>query len=255
MNPVTFHDVTFGYDDTPVFSGWSFAVPSGVVSLTGPNGSGKSTVLLLASGRMLPTAGTVTLLGRDTRELGEDDRNRLASLVYQNMEFENEEPLGELLDYVTSVGHLDDKSPALVKTVTDVMELGPLLHRKTQTLAKGEVQRAVMAFSLLYGSKVVVMDEPIFALEDPQKDRTLKFLGEFTRQAGVSFLFSVHELELTRKYSTAVMLFSKDAPPVIGPTAEVLSRENLEKAYQVPAVLLHQKERLFREMLLGAAKA
>ena len=153
---------------------------------------------------------------------------------------------------MASVGHLDDKSPALIKTVTDVMELAPLLHRKTQTLAKGEMQRAVMAFSLLYGSKVVVMDEPIFALEDPQKHRVLGFLREFTQHAGVSFLFSVHELELTRKFSTSVMLFSKDEPPVIGPTSEVLTRENLEKAYQVPAVLLHQKERLFREMLLGS---
>jgi ABC-type cobalamin/Fe3+-siderophores transport system ATPase subunit len=251
MNPVSFRKVTFAYEQTPVLSDWSLEVPAGVTSLIGPNGSGKTTFLLLASGRLLPSPGTVALLGHDTRTLDEAAKSRLASLVYQNMEFENEEPLGELLDYVTSVGHLADKSAALIGSVTKVFELDPLLTRKTQALSKGEMQRAVMAFSLLYGSSVVVMDEPIFALEDPQKHKALGFLGEFTRDAGVSFLFSVHELELTRTYSQNVMLFSKNQPPLVGPVEAVLTRENLEAAYQVPAALLHQKERLYRDSLLN----
>ncbi|MEI8093007.1 MAG: ABC transporter ATP-binding protein [Spirochaetales bacterium] len=254
MHPIRFEQVSFQYEQTPVITSWTLDVPAGITSLTGPNGSGKSTFLILASGRFLPAEGTVLLQGRDTRSLDETTRNRLASLLYQNMEFENEEPLGELLEYVQSVGFLTDRSAERRASVTKIFELDALLSRKTQQLSKGEMQRAVMAFSLLYGSSVVVMDEPIFALEDHQKHKALKFLGEFTQELGVSFLFSVHELELTRQYSQNVLLFSKDAPPLVGPTLEVLSRENLEAAYQVPAALLHQKERLYRDSLLQEKK-
>lgn len=250
MNPVAFQNVSFAYDTDPVLSNVSLEIPAGVTSLAGPNGSGKSTFFLLASGRLLPGSGVVLLEGRDTASLDEVEKNRLCSLVYQNMEFENEEPLGELLEFVFLNGFLDQKNREFLATVTKTFELGELLSRKTQNLSKGEMQRAVMAFSLLYGSRVVVMDEPVFALEDHQKRRALGFLSEYARSAGVSFLYSAHELDLTRDFCDRVLLFSKVGQPVLGTAAELLSRETLENAYQVPYALLHQKERLYRSSLL-----
>ena len=106
--PVVFEEVTFTYPDTeqPVVRDLSLELPSGVVSLVGQNGTGKSTLLLLACGLLVPDRGRVLLGGVDSRELSDDhQRRRLCSLVYQNMEFETQEPLGELL----GVGH--GKSP------------------------------------------------------------------------------------------------------------------------------------------------
>jgi ABC-type cobalamin/Fe3+-siderophores transport system ATPase subunit len=251
MNPVEFHDVRFSYDDESpeVFSGLSLAVPPGVTSLTGPNGSGKSTFLLLASGRLPPTEGTVLLEGEDTAGLDDAAKNRLCSLVYQNMEFETEEPLGDLLEFVQSNGFGAPKGD-LMKSVIEVFELKPVLSRPTQHLSKGEMQRAVMAFSLLYGSRVVVMDEPVFAMEDGQKRRALEFVAAHSRRHGVSFLYSAHELELTRDFSDRVLLFGKTGEPRLGPADELLTREILEAAYQVPYALLNHKERLFRSALM-----
>ncbi len=254
MNPVLFENVSFAYDTDPVFSELSIGLPPGVISLMGPNGVGKSTFLLLASGRLLPGKGKVLLEGKDTATLDEREKNRLCSLVYQNMEFENEEPLGELLDFVFSQGFLDQKNDTFLRSVTANFELDGLLTRKTQALSKGEMQRAVMAFSLLYGSRVVVMDEPVFALEDQQKRRALGFLTEYARTSGVSFLYSAHEMDLTRDYSDQVLLFAKERPPIMGTEKEILTREVLEEAYQVPYILLHQKERLFRSTLLQQAE-
>jgi len=252
MNPFTFNDVSFSYDasDTLIFSGFSLDVPPGVTSLTGPNGSGKSTFLLLASGRVLPTAGQVLLNGQDTATLDELEKNRLCSLVYQNMEFETEEPLGPLLEFVHSQGHLDDQDPGFRRKVIQAFELEKLLERKTQVLSKGEMQRAVMAFSLLYGSRFVVMDEPVFALEDAQKRRALGFLSEYAKSSGRSFLFSAHELDLTRDFSSQTLLFRKEGAPILGPTGEMLRPDVLEEAYRVPHTMLHQKERLYRETLM-----
>jgi len=255
LNPVEFHHVSFAYDTDAVLSDLSVALPPGVTSLTGPNGAGKSTFLLLASGRLLPTTGSVLLEGRETSGLDEVEKNRLCSLVYQNMEFETEDPLGDLLEFVFSNGFLTALGPSFLKTVVTNFELEDLQTRKTQALSKGEMQRAVMAFSLLYGSRVVVMDEPVFALEEAQKKKALGFLSDYSHSAGVSFLYSVHELDLTRAYSDQVLLFQKGKPPLLGTATNLLTRECLEEAYQVPYALLHQKEKLYRSSLLGTGTA
>lgn len=251
MNPVEFRSVSFSYEqDAPlVLSDLTVAVPPGVTSLTGPNGAGKSTFLLLASGRLLPNQGTVLLEGEDTAALDDTAKNRLCSLIYQNMEFETEEPLGDLLDFVLANGFAPQES-ALQKTLVAEFELSKLLTRPTQHLSKGEMQRAVIAFSLLYGSRVVVMDEPVFAMEDEQKRRALGFVTEHCRQRGVSVLYSAHELELTREFSDQVMLFGKTGVPRLGNAGDLLSREALEAAYQVPYALLNHKERLYRSALI-----
>ena len=106
MNPIVFDQVSFSYGDDPVFQGISTVVPPGVTSLTGPNGAGKSTFLILASGRLLPASGKVTLAGRDTAALDDGTKNQLCSLVYQNMEFETEESLGDLLAFVLDNGFI-----------------------------------------------------------------------------------------------------------------------------------------------------
>jgi ABC-type cobalamin/Fe3+-siderophores transport system ATPase subunit len=250
MNPAEFQNVTFAYEPgaPAVFNDLTLTVPPGVTSLTGPNGSGKSTLLLLASGRLLPSAGTVLLEGEDTAALDDGSKNRLCSLVYQNMEFETEEPLGQLLEFVQTNGFASGER-GLLKTVIEEFELQGVLHRPTQHLSKGEMQRAVMAFSLLYGSRVVVMDEPVFAMEDAQKRRTLAFVAQHSRDHGVSFLYSAHELELTRDFADRVMLFSKTGTVSLGSAEDLLTRQNLEDAYQVPYALLHQKERLYRSAL------
>lgn len=250
MNPVEFQNVTFAYETEPVLTGITLALPPGVTSLTGPNGAGKTTFLLLASGRVLPSSGTVLLEGRDTALLDEVEKNRLCSLVYQNMEFETEEPLGELLNFVFFNGFLPASDKSIVKDVVAAFELEALLGRKTQSLSKGEMQRAVMAFSLLYGSRVVVMDEPVFALEEAQKHRALGFLTDYAHGAGISFLYSAHELDLTRKFSDQVLLFREGGHPLLGTAAELLTRETLEAAYQVPYALLHHKEKLHRSALV-----
>jgi ABC-type cobalamin/Fe3+-siderophores transport system ATPase subunit len=251
VNPVEFQNVRFAYDDesSEVFTGLTLTVPPGVTSLTGPNGAGKSTFLLLASGRLLPTAGAVLLEGEDTAGLDDAAKNRLCSLVYQNMEFETEEPLGDLLEFVQSNGFAAQER-GLLKLVTDEFELGSVLHRPTQHLSKGEMQRAVMAFSMLYGSRVVVMDEPVFAMEDGQKRRALEFVADHSRRHGVSFLYSAHELELTRDFSDRVLLFAKEGEPRLGSADDLLTRESLEAAYQVPYALLNHKERLYRSALM-----
>lgn len=249
---VSFEDVSFSYPDSPspVFSHFSGDLPGGFISLVGPNGSGKSTLMLLASGRVLPQSGRVRLIGRDTRDfLDEGERNRYASFVYQNMEFETEEALGDVLAQVYSGGMHAAKGSAFYDEVLSSFELADLAARPLSKLSKGGMQRTLLAFSALYGSRSVFMDEPIFALEQRQKETALEFFRDYQARTGVTVYLSLHELDLTRKYAQTVMLFKPDRTIDLGPAAEILTPEALEAAYGVPAAMLKDKENLDRKQL------
>ena len=274
---VTFEDVSFFYpkqeievvDDqiqavenrdeiTQVFHGVSANLPEGMMSLVGQNGIGKSTLLLLAGARLFPQDGRVTIYGTDTRKFVdaavdpelEHERNRYVSFVYQNMEFETEDSVGELMEFVYENGFYEETDASFLDEIKRTFEMEGFLHLKTQQLAKGQLQRAILAFSLLYGSKIIMMDEPVFALEEPQKDRVFAFLLEFSRARGVPIYYSAHNLELTQKYSDYMLLFSKTGDFKIGPTADLFTRHEIEAAYEVPMDALYKRDHLFREVLL-----
>ncbi len=249
---VNFTEVSFTYPEgeKPVLSQFSGDLPAGFVSLVGPNGIGKSTLMLLAAGRLLPQTGIIMLLGRDTRSfLDENERNLFASFIYQNMEFETEEPLGSLLEQVYAGGFHSLKGDVFYKEVLTVFELSHLTGRPLARLSKGEMQRTLLAFAVLYGSRSIFMDEPVFAMEDRQKEAALDFFRTYQKNTGITMYMSLHELELTKKYAETVLLFKQNRSIEIGPPAEVLRPEKLEEAYGVPAAMLKQKEYFDRQKL------
>jgi ABC-type cobalamin/Fe3+-siderophores transport system ATPase subunit len=252
MEEIIFENVTLKYPRTGavIFENLSLRLSEGITTFVGQNGTGKSTLLLLAAGSLLPTEGHVYIQGVDTAELrDEHKRQRYVSVIFQNMEFETQEDVGTLLHYVYEHGFYERQEAGVLEKLIDVFELEPYLKNKTQELSKGELQRTILAFSLLYGSRIIVMDEPIFAMEDYQKHRAMKFMTEFARERKLSMYFSVHELDISQKYSDYTLLFRKDASPIYGLTSKVLTREHLEKAYEVPLTFLKQKETLYRKAL------
>jgi iron complex transport system ATP-binding protein len=249
---ISIEKISFYYPESEqlVFHDLSIDLPVGITTLVGQNGTGKSTLLLLAAGILLPVEGTVYLRGIDTRDLREEhERQRHVSFVYQNMEFETEENIGDLLDYVHKNGFHENKDPDLITELVEVCELKKVLGKKTQEVSKGELQRTIIAFSLLYGSKIIMMDEPIFALEEYQKHRIMKYLVEYASFRNLSLYYSVHELDISEKYSDYLLLFHKNGRIELGPTRELFNRRNIEEAYEVPYIMLKRKEAIYREAL------
>lgn len=284
MDCIEFEDLSFTYPPVegdvdsegrqlvpaPVFDHFTGAIPSGdsgnaagvLTSLIGPNGSGKSTFMLLASGRLVPQTGRCLLFGQDVARLGEEQKNLLASVIYQNMEFESDDAVDELLPFVYCSGNLKGRATGVRDTSCDllaelvyVFELEQVLTRGLKKLSKGEIQRVLLAFSLLYGSAAVFMDEPFFAMEEGQKDRALAYLREYAGKTGTALFVSMHELDLSRKHADKVLLFHPDRTIDYGTADEVMTDEGLEKAYGVPVAMLKKQEDMTREELKTAADA
>ena len=280
MNCISFSDVTFAYPPVegdldengnqivppPVFDHFTGEIPldsdSRFISLIGPNGSGKSTFMLLASGRIMPDKGSVSLFGKNISDMDEEQKNLVASVIYQNMEFETDESVKELLSYVYQNGALNGNAAAVTKCkedllseVVDILELATVLDHGLMELSKGEIQRVLIAFSLLYGSASIFMDEPMFAMENRQKNSVLSYLKEFTKKTGTVIVISMHELDLTRKFADRVLLFRPDRSMAYGTPDEIMTNEELEKAYGMPASMLKNHEDMTRETLMQTGEA
>ncbi|MCR5612709.1 ABC transporter ATP-binding protein [Treponema sp.] len=270
MNILTFNDVRYSYPPVEgdvdengkqimppvVFDHFSAELPAGFVSLVGPNGSGKSTFMLLASGRILPETGKIWLFGKETSTLDEQEKNELASFLYQNMEFETDEKVSELLEYVYKNGLLKGSANGIQNSNIDLLEeikerfeLNSLCNKKLNALSKGEMQRVLTSFALLYGSKSVFMDEPFFACEEYQKEYSLEYLRDFVKATGTSIYISMHELDLTKKYAELVMLFYPNHDIDLGTPDEVMTDADLEKAYGIPVSMLKHSEIMTRQQI------
>lgn len=253
MTGIKFEGVSYTYQETEkvLFTDLDLTLPEGVVSLIGQNGSGKSTFLLLAAGNLLPDVGKVKICGVDTTEMrDENQRQRWVSLIFQNMEFQTEEVIGDLLPFVYDSGFHEKKDENFIKSLIGIFELDGILNKKTQEISKGELQRTILTFSLLYGSKVLLMDEPIFAMEPHQRIGVMDFLTSYSRDNKIPLYYSVHELDITEKYSDHVLLFHMDQRVRLGTPGELLQREVLEEAYEFPKPLLKKKESLCRDLLV-----
>lgn len=174
------------------------------------------------------------------------------------MEFENTEKVSDLLSFVYHQGLFKGKTESVRKyegekdffeECLEVFELFPLFEKEMKNLSKGEMQRVIASFSILYGSPSVFMDEPFFAMEEKQKEKALSYLKDYSEKKGISIFVSMHDIDLSRKYSDTVLLFGKDRTISYGKAEKLLSDESLEKAYGIPASMLKMGEKLTREEL------
>lgn len=271
----------------PVFQNFTANLQGEFVSLVGPNASGKSTLMLLASGRLCPQEGSIKLFGEDTKQFftpqefdtgkgfnitldvanpqTETKKNLLASFVYQNMEFQTDDKVGFLLENVFANGGygegasiLNTQHPTIQKDFFDqvikVAQLDSVLNKKLNGISKGETQRVLYAFSLLYGSRSIFMDEPFFAMEPKQKESVLDFLRNYSIEQNIPVYISMHELDLSKKYAQKILLFYPNRDLDYGSPEEVLTKEALEKSYGVPVAMLKDAESLTRKNIVEKSK-
>ncbi len=250
---IQFNNVFYKYheEDNFVFSNLNIEIPEGITSLVGQNGTGKTTFLLLSAGLLIPEQGDVIILTSNTKQIKTaQSRQQIVSFIYQNMEFESEDSINSLLKIVYANGFHTTKTDTFIKELIDVFELSSFLNRRTQEISKGELQRVIIAFSLLFGSKLLIMDEPIFALEDYQKKKTMNYLRDYSIKNKISIVYSAHELDITKQYSDNVCFFHKNKVPEIGKTDTIFIESKLEDVFNIPFPMLKQKEYLYRESLV-----
>ncbi|PZE70681.1 ABC transporter ATP-binding protein [Curtobacterium sp. MCPF17_018] len=239
-----------GYGELLAVDDVSFALERGrVLGVIGASGSGKTTLARMLLGLETPDAGTVTLDDEPWVPLPERERrprrHRLAAVVQDpGATFDERWSVERVLadafsrgDERRARGALGERVDAALRQV----DLDPVLRsRSPRTLSGGQRQRLAIARALATDPEVIVLDEPVTALDATVQDAVLRLLERLRDETGVAMVFVSHHLRAVRRMADDVLVVHRGAVVEHGPAAEVFAHP----AHPVTARLLHAAERL-----------
>jgi len=212
----------------------SFTAPDGrVTGLLGPNGAGKTTTLRMISTLLAPSGGAVTVDGLDASREPLAVRARIGALsdargLYARLTArENIAYYGELRGMARAA--IDGS----VARLAALLELEPLLDRRTEGFSQGERMKVAIARALVHDPPNVVLDEPTNGL-DVMTTRSLREAVRRLRQAGKCVLFSSHVMQEVAALCDEIVIVSRGTVVARG-TPEAIraaaGREDLEEAF------------------------
>lgn len=181
----------FGYfETTPVLERCDLRLGDGLTLLLGPNGCGKSTLLKLMAGIERPDDGEVLVCGHDLWQDEVASRRALAYLPEQP----DLTPYATVGEILTLVHGLRGSSGLSVPEAVDRLGLAGLERRTVRQLSKGQRRRVILAAARLGRPRVLLLDEPLDALDRPTRAATLDWVFQHCATGGAAVVVT-HELE------------------------------------------------------------
>lgn len=189
-------------------------------TLLGPSGSGKTTCLRLVAGFDQPTAGRIYLYGQDVTQLPPYERD--VNTVFQDYALFPHMTVGENIAY----GLMIRKVPKLErkKRVGDMLELvrmPGMEKRKPSQISGGQRQRVALARALILRPRVLLLDEPLGALDLKLRQQMQVELKAIQKQVGITFIYVTHDQEEALTMSDRIAVFNQGKVEQVGSPAEL----------------------------------
>jgi putative spermidine/putrescine transport system ATP-binding protein len=189
-------------------------------SMLGPSGSGKTTVLRLIAGFELPTAGTVHLSGRDVTRVPPFDRD--VNTVFQDYALFPHMDVQANVEYGLRVrGVAKPERLARAQEALATVRLEGYGDRKPSQLSGGQRQRVALARALVNRPRVLLLDEPLGALDLKLREEMQVELKAIQREVGITFVFVTHDQGEALTMSDRVAVFNHGRIEQVGAPAEV----------------------------------
>ncbi|MBI2720063.1 MAG: ABC transporter ATP-binding protein [Rhizobiales bacterium] len=192
-------------------------------TLLGPSGCGKTTLLRLIAGFDFPTEGEILLYGRDIAPL--PPFKRPVNTVFQNYALFPHMTVGQNIGFGLEM--LGKPRPAIEARVAEMLRLvrmEELRNRKTSQISGGQQQRVALARALAPQPKVLLLDEPLSALDYKlRKDMQIE-LKRLQHETGITFIFVTHDQEEALTMSDRIAVMSKGKILQVGSPHDIYDR-------------------------------
>jgi putative spermidine/putrescine transport system ATP-binding protein len=189
-------------------------------AMLGPSGSGKTTVLRMIAGFELPTSGTILLGGKDVSRLAPFERD--VNTVFQDYALFPHMSVEDNVGYGLKVKHVG-KSERLTRVAEALatVRLEGYGSRRPSQLSGGQRQRVALARALVNRPRVLLLDEPLGALDLKLREEMQVELKGIQRDAGITFIFVTHDQEEALTMSDRVAVFNAGRIEQVGAPAEI----------------------------------
>ncbi|MCX7815726.1 MAG: ABC transporter ATP-binding protein [Tepidimonas ignava] len=218
-NPiVTFDAVQKTYDGRHlVVRDLNLTIESGeFLSLLGPSGSGKTTTLMMLAGFETPTAGRILLREQDITRT--PPHKRQFGMVFQDYALFPHMTVADNIAYPLTVRRLGrSEREAKVRRALDMVQLSHLADRYPAQLSGGQRQRVALARALVFDPQLVLMDEPLGALDKQLREHMQLELKALHRRLGVTFVYVTHDQSEALTMSDRVAVFNDGVIQQIDP--------------------------------------
>jgi spermidine/putrescine transport system ATP-binding protein len=217
-------DVTKRYGDAIALDGVSLQIDAGeFFCLLGPSGCGKTTTLNLIGGFVPLTSGELRIEGRRVNDLPPHQRN--VNTVFQNYALFPHMTVAENVAFgLRMEQHKIDEIARRVDEYLELVDLGGYQHRYPGQLSGGQAQRVALARALAKRPAVLLLDEPLGALDLKLRKQMQVELSRIHRQVGTTFVFVTHDQEEAMSMATRIAVMAGGRVRQLGTPREIYER-------------------------------
>jgi putative spermidine/putrescine transport system ATP-binding protein len=218
---VAFHNVSRHFGDVRAADDVSFEIADGeFFALLGPSGSGKTTCLRLIAGFEQPTAGDIRIHGKPM--VGVPPYERDVNTVFQDYALFPHMTVGENVAYGLMIRRVPKiERAARANEMLEMVALGGLGGRRPSQLSGGQRQRVALARALINQPSVLLLDEPLGALDLKLREQMQVELKAIQRRVGITFIYVTHDQGEALSMSDRIAVFNKGRIEQIASPTEV----------------------------------
>jgi putative spermidine/putrescine transport system ATP-binding protein len=218
---VSFRQVSRHYGEVRAVDDVSFDIADGeFFSMLGPSGSGKTTCLRLIAGFEQPSAGEVVVHGRNMAGVPPYERD--VNTVFQDYALFPHMTVAENVAYGLMIRRIPKpERQAEAEKMLAMVALGGLGGRRPSQLSGGQRQRVALARALVNKPGVLLLDEPLGALDLKLREQMQVELKAIQRQVGITFIYVTHDQGEALSMSDRIAVFNKGRIEQIGSPAEI----------------------------------
>lgn len=221
---IRFNRVSRHFGDVKAVDEVSLEIQDGeFFSMLGPSGSGKTTCLRMIAGFDRPTSGSIFLHGQDVSNLPPYERN--VNTVFQDYALFPHMTVADNIAYGLMIkGVPKQERHKQADEMLELVRLPSFGHRKPSQLSGGQRQRVALARALINHPKVLLLDEPLGALDLKLRQQMQVELKSIQKRVGITFIFVTHDQEEALTMSDRIAVFNEGKIEQVGTPAEVYER-------------------------------
>ncbi len=226
MSDIELRNITKSFGNNLVVQPTNLRIEHGeLVTLLGPSGSGKSTLLSIIAGLLTPCEGQILIGGKDVTRVPPAKRN--LGMVFQNYALFPHMTVFENVAFPLSIRGLSKADiDSKVKRALEMVRLDGLAKRKQSQISGGQQQRVALARALVFEPEILLLDEPMGALDKKLREEVQLELRQLQRNLGVTTILVTHDQEEALSLSTRLVVID---------AGQVQQVTTPELAYKEPA--------------------